>query len=51
MTDVASKIKEYRRKKFLTQREFAKLLGVSVLSVNRWENSKFEPTLQIQKKL
>ena len=51
MIDFAKKIKEYRKRKFLTQEEFAKIIGVSVLSVNRWENGKFEPTMQLKKKL
>lgn len=47
----AVKIKEYRQRKFLTQEDLAKVLSVSVTSVTRWENGKFEPTMQIKKKL
>lgn len=28
----------------ISQEELAKILGVSVISVNRWENGHFEPT-------
>ena len=44
-------IKKYREKKFLTQEDLAKLLGVSVVSINRWENGKFEPTMKCKRKL
>lgn len=44
-------IKKYREKKFLTQEDLAKLLGVSYVSINRWENGKFEPTMKCKKKL
>lgn len=47
----AVKIKEYRQRKFLTQEDLAKVLNVSVTSVTRWENGKFEPTMQIKKRL
>lgn len=47
----AIKIKEYRQRKFLTQEDLAKVLSVSVTSVTRWENGKFEPTMQIKKRL
>ena len=51
MINYSVKIKEYRERKFLTQEELAKILGVSKLSVTRWETGKFEPTMQIKKKL
>lgn len=44
-------LKEYREKKFLTQREFADELGVSFVTVNRWETGKFVPTMKMKKKL
>ena len=47
----AVKIKEYRQRKFLTQEDLAKILSVSVTSITRWENGKFEPTMQIKKRL
>lgn len=51
MINYAIKIKEYRERKFLTQEELAKLLGVSKMSVIRWETGKFEPTMQMKKKI
>ena len=51
MINYATKIKEYRERKILTQDDFAKLLGVSVVSVSRWETGKFVPTISIKKKL
>ncbi len=37
-------IKELRACLHLTQEAFARILGVSFATVNRWENSKAEPT-------
>lgn len=51
MIDFARLIKEYREKKFLTQTEFAKLVGVSFPCVTRWENGKYQPTMKMRKKL
>lgn len=51
MINYAQKIKEYRERKFLTQEDLAKILCVSSTSVTRWETGKFEPTMQIKKKL
>ena len=51
MINYAQKIKEYRERKFLTQSEFAKLIGVSTPCVTRLENGKFKPTMKIKKKL
>ena len=51
MINYALKIKEYRQRKFLTQEDLAKVLSVSVTSVTRWENGKFQPTMQIKKRL
>lgn len=41
----AKKVKELREALLLTQQEFAKLLGVSFATVNRWENGHHEPTM------
>lgn len=49
--DYSMLIKELREKMLLTQEEFAKLIGVSFQSVNRWENGKFEPTMKVKRKL
>lgn len=42
-------IKRIRRKAFLTQEDFAKLLGVSCATVNRWETGKAKPNLKAMK--
>lgn len=42
----ATIIKELRGNLLLTQTEFASLLNVSFVSVNRWENGKCEPTMK-----
>ncbi|MDY0211107.1 MAG: helix-turn-helix domain-containing protein [Acholeplasma sp.] len=51
MIDYADKIKEYRERNFLTQDEFAKILGVSKTSITRWETGKFSPSIKIKKVL
>ena len=47
----AEKIKILRKKMFFSQSELADLLCVSLVTVNRWENNKFEPTIKIKRKL
>ena len=42
-------IKRIRRKAFLSQEEFAKEVGVSFATVNRWETGKAKPTLKNMK--
>ena len=42
---------EIRNKKFMTQTEFARILGVSFATVNRWENNKFEPSMREKRKI
>jgi len=49
--DYVKLIKEYREKYFLTQEEFAAKLGVSFVTLNRWENGKYKPTMKMKKKL
>ena len=44
----AEVIKKLRDKMLLSQEEFAKVLGVSYASINRWENGKHEPTIKIK---
>ena len=51
MFNYAQKIREYRERKLLTQEDLAKVLSVSVTSITRWENGKFEPTMAIKRKL
>lgn len=45
----ADNIKKIRRKAFLTQEEFAKQIGVSYTTVNRWETGKSKPNLKAMK--
>ena len=47
----SEKIKLLREKMFISQKELAELLGVSFVSVNRWETGKFNPTIKAKKKL
>lgn len=49
--DYPAKIKEYREKMFLSQNDLAKLLGVSFVTVNRWEKGHFVPTISCKRKL
>lgn len=42
-------IKRIRRKAFLTQEDFAKQIGVSFATVNRWETGKAKPNLKTMK--
>lgn len=51
MINYSKMIKEYRERKFLTQTELAKILGVGINNVTRWETGKFLPTIKIRKKL
>lgn len=44
-------IKRIRRKGFLTQEDFAKELGVSFATVNRWETGRSKPTLKTMKRI
>ena len=47
----SEKIKLLREKMFVSQKELAEVLGVSFVSVNRWETGKFNPTIKAKKKL
>lgn len=47
----AEAIKDLRKRLILSQAELAKLLGVSIQSINRWEKGKHEPTIKIKRKL
>lgn len=42
-------IKKVRQKAFLSQQDFAKELGVSFSTVNRWETGKTRPTYRAMK--
>lgn len=47
----AGKIKKLREVMLISQGELADILNVSVVTVNRWENDRFEPTIKIKRKL
>lgn len=47
----AEGIKLLRKKMLISQKELAEKLGISFVSVNRWENNKFEPTIKVKRKL
>jgi DNA-binding XRE family transcriptional regulator len=49
--EYSEKIKLLREKMFVSQKELAEILGVSFVSVNRWETGKFNPTIKAKKKL
>lgn len=40
-----------RNKLILSQEDFARLLGVSFASVNRWERGHHEPTIKVKRKI
>lgn len=42
-------IKKIRRKAFLTQEDFAREIGVSFATVNRWETGRAKPNLKTMK--
>lgn len=42
-------IKRIRRKAFMTQEDFAKAIGVSFATINRWETGKSIPNLKTMK--
>lgn len=50
-TNYPAAIRRLRAKLNLSQEDLAKLLGVSFMSVNRWENGHFEPTIIVKEKL
>lgn len=49
--DYADSILQLRAKLNLSQEELAKILGVSYIFVNRWENDKYAPTKLVKVKL
>lgn len=46
-----SEIKELRIKLMMSQKDFAKELGVTFESVNRYENGKSRPTYRVQRRI
>lgn len=51
MNFTPEEIKKLRIKMMLSQTEFAKLLGVTFESVNRYENGRSRPTFRVQRKI
>lgn len=49
--DYKKLVKDLRSKLMLSQEEMAELLNVSLVSINRWENGKHEPTLKVKRKI
>ena len=49
--DYSEAVKELRKALILSQIEFAKYIGVSFQSINRWERGKHEPTIKVKRKL
>jgi len=44
-------IRQLREKMILSQTEFAEILGVSNVTVSRWETGKSFPTIKLKRKL
>lgn len=44
-------IKANRDKNFFSQQKLANILGVSLITISRWEQSKYSPTIKKKKKL
>ncbi|MCR3906687.1 MAG: helix-turn-helix domain-containing protein [Tenericutes bacterium] len=47
----AKKIKKLRDAMLISQGELSDILNVSIVTVNRWEKDKFEPTIKMKRKL
>ena len=44
-------IKELRNRRFLSQTDLAKILGVTYVTISRWESGRFQPTFSSKRKL
>ncbi|MDE6208258.1 MAG: helix-turn-helix domain-containing protein [Lachnospiraceae bacterium] len=44
-------VRNMRKRALLSQEDFAKLLNVSVGTINRWENGKTKPNITAMKKI
>lgn len=44
-------IKQIREKALLTQVEFAKVIGISFMTVQRWEQGKNKPSFRLRRKI
>lgn len=51
MMNYAEAVKALRKKMIMSQMEFADYLGVSFVTVNRWENDRFTLTIKAKRKL
>ena len=51
MIDYQKAVKDLRDKLIMTQAEFAKMLGVSFTSINRWKNGQNRPTTTVRKQI
>ena len=49
--DFPKEIKRIRQRSFLTQQEFANVIGVSFSTVNRWESGRSKPHLKAMKSI
>lgn len=49
--DFPKEIKRIRQRLFLTQQEFANVIGVSFSTVNRWESGRSKPNLKAMKNI
>ena len=49
--NIAETIKQIRKKSLLSQESFAKEIGVSFSTVNRWENGKAKPNYSALKRI
>ncbi|HOR18163.1 MAG TPA: helix-turn-helix domain-containing protein [Bacilli bacterium] len=47
----AKMILKYRQKTLITQQELARILGVGVASISRWERGHYEPTMKVKREL
>lgn len=51
MYNYAKAIKLYREKMFLTQTQLAKILGVTPITIVRWESGQFNPSMKMKKEI
>ena len=49
--DWAGNTKKLREKMLISQTELGKILGVSYVTVNRYENKVYEPNFKVKRKL
>lgn len=49
--DYPKLIRLYREINFLTQSQLAESLGVKLVTISRWETGRFEPNMEMKKKL